>query len=578
MASQNEKPQVTIEALREIAKAHGFTMRPQDEPGYLRIAQAAQASVEFVEQMDDYIEPSLLRDLDVDRRTYTVPSPSGNPLNAWSHRTFIKLPTATDGSPSGLLAGRTVAIKDNTPVAGVPQTNGTQPLPPNTTFAAPALDAPVVSRVLAAGAAVTGTSTCENYCLSAMSCTSATGPVQNPWRAGRSAGGSSGGSAALVAVNFMKKVKGQRKGFPDVDVEGLGEGVDMATGADQGGSIRVPAAYCGVYGLKPTHGLVPYTGLASLTPLLDHCGPIASSVRDTALLLSVLAGSDGMDPRMTPETPLRAAVPQYHALLDAAIAARQAAGTWTPTSAARGLRVGILKEGFETAGLDTAVADAVRSAAARFARLGAAAVDPVSVPAHQHAPHVFTAATRAYIPDHLLLGLGAATSPSLPFPFPCASPRRPLDQTWYDTMTAANPLVPGALLSGAYVRSAYPERARDGAARAVRGLRAAYEDALARYDVLVLPATPTAAPAHWDEESGDVADKAEFLVSNTLNTLPFNVTGLPGFVIPVGWISVGDDGARLPVAMQIVGKRWDEQTLFLAAAAWEVGGMGLDGE
>lgn len=99
-----------------------------------------------------------------------------------------------------------------------------------------------------------------------------------------------------------------------------------------------------MYGLKPTHGLVPYTGLASLHPLLDHAGPIAGSVRDTALLLSALAGYDGLDDaHMTPETPLRAHVPQYHERLDAAVAERRGAGSWTRSGAARGLRVGVLR-------------------------------------------------------------------------------------------------------------------------------------------------------------------------------------------------------------------------------------------
>ncbi|KAI1770521.1 amidase signature enzyme [Hypoxylon cercidicola] len=577
MVSEQEKGQASIEALREIAKVHGFSMRPQDEPGYLGIVRAAQESVEYVEQIKDYVDPGLICDRNVGDRTYTLPSPSENPLNAWSHRTYIKAQSTADNT--GLLVGRTVAIKDNVSIAGVPMTCGTQPfhLCKDKPAPIPEIDAPIVSRVLEAGATITGTSTCENYCVSAMSSTSATGPVENPWLRGYSTGGSSSGSAALIAVNFIKNRR-RSSGLP-VELERLGEGVDLAIGGDQGGSIRIPAAYCGIYGLKPTHGLVPYTGIGSLLPFLDHCGPMASSVRDTATLLSVLAGYDGFDPRMTPETPLRAAAPQYHALLDEQIAARTAAGTWTHHAAARGLRVGVLKEAFEIAGLDTEVASVVRKAASRFTALGASVAE-VSVPLHRAAPHIFTAATRAYMADSLLFGKGSSTSPSPAFPFLGAAAPAP-DQAWYETMTASNPLVVAVLLSSEFLQARYPETARRKAVRHVHELRAAYDEILQRVDVLIMPATPTVAPRHAAADMG-IGEKADFLLSNILNTVPFNVTGHPGLVMPVGWGRVGDgDGntaAKLPVGMQIVGKRWDEETVFLAAAAWEVGGLGLNDE
>ncbi|KAI0112304.1 amidase signature enzyme [Hypoxylon sp. NC0597] len=580
MTSPRDNGQASIETLRKIAKAHGFLMRPQDESGYLAIVRAAQESVEFVDRMTDFIDPRLNPDVGAPvrvTRTYTLPSPSENPLNAWSYRTNIKAPNITEST--GLLAGKTIAIKDNMSIAGVPMTCGTQPfhLSKDVPAPIPAVDTPIVSRVLEAGAVITGTSTCENYCMSAMSCTSATGPVDNPWLRGHSSGGSSSGSATLIAINVAAKWH-ESRGLP---VEHLGEGVDLAIGGDQGGSIRVPAAYCGIYGLKPTHGLVPYTGVASLFPMIDHCGPMASSVRDTAVLLSVLAGYDGFDPRMTPEAPLRTVVPQYHTLLDEQIAARTTAGTWTPTAAARGLRIGILKEAFEIAGLHDDVASIIRKAASRFTTLGATVAE-ISVPLHLAAPHIFTAATRAYMADTLLYRQGSSTSSSLSFPFP-SSPARAPDQNWYDVMTVSNPLVIGALLSSEFLRdrSRYPESVRDKAVRHVHELRAAYDRALRDFDVLIMPATPTVAPRHMPTDLG-IGEKAEFLLANTVNTMPFNITGHPGLVIPAGWGHVeagdGDKKAKLPVGMQIVGKRFGEQTIFLAAAAWEVGGLGLDQE
>ena len=139
----------------------------------------------------------------------------------------------------------------------------------------PTRDATVVTRMLAAGATITGKAVCEDLCFSGGSHTSRTGPVRNPWDATRSAGGSSSGSAALVAAGV----------------------VDLATGGDQGGSVRIPSAYSGTVGHKPTHGLVPYTGAFPIEQTIDHVGPITRTVADAALVLDVIAGPDGLDPR-----------------------------------------------------------------------------------------------------------------------------------------------------------------------------------------------------------------------------------------------------------------------------------------
>jgi len=169
----------------------------------------------------------------------------------------------------------------------------------------PAFDASVVSRILDAGEEIAGKAVCEYYCVSGTSSTSATRPVHNPLKRGYSAGGSSSGNAALVAA---------------------GE-VDMALGGDQPGSIRIPASYCGTYGMKETFGLVPYTGACSLETTIDHCGPITSTVADNALLLEVLAGPDGLDSRQNGVKTSR-----YAKALENDV---------------RGLRIGVVKEGFD---------------------------------------------------------------------------------------------------------------------------------------------------------------------------------------------------------------------------------------
>ena len=157
------------------------------------------------------------------------PDPQHNRHNAWYRKTAIK------GAPDGKLRGKRIAIKDNVMVAGVPMMNGASTLEGYV----PDFDATIVTRMLDAGGEIVGKTHCEYFCLSGGSHTNATGPVHNPWKMGYSAGGSSSGSAVVVA---------------------LGE-ADMAIGGDQGGSIRMPASFSGIYGMKPTWGLVPYTGI-----------------------------------------------------------------------------------------------------------------------------------------------------------------------------------------------------------------------------------------------------------------------------------------------------------------------------
>src|ERR1700729_2181083 len=179
--------------------------------------------------------------------------------------------TTVEGAANDKLKGKTVVIKDNICLAGVPMMNGASTMEGYV----PDVDATVTARILDAGGTIVGKSVCEYFCFSGGSHTSSTGPVHNAHKMGYSAGGSSSGSATLVA---------------------LGE-VDMALGGDQGGSIRMPSAFCGTYGMKPTHGLVPYTGIMPIEIYVDHTGPITANVADNALLLEVLAGPDGYDPR-----------------------------------------------------------------------------------------------------------------------------------------------------------------------------------------------------------------------------------------------------------------------------------------
>jgi len=252
----------TNDDLAEIAGRYRLGLDAGDVEAFRQIITGALTSSDAVERMYQEHAPKM------PDRSYQWPAEAGNELGAWYVTTELR---AGDGP----LAGRRVAIKDNIEVAGLPMMNGSATVE----GFIPRRDATVVTRVLDAGGTITGKSVCEDLGFSGGSHTSRTGPARLPWDRTRSAGGSSSGSAALVAAGH----------------------VDLALGGDQGGSVRIPSAFCGTAGHKPTHGLVPYTGAFPIEDTIDHLGPITRNVHDAALLLTVLAGRDGLDPRQRAE-------------------------------------------------------------------------------------------------------------------------------------------------------------------------------------------------------------------------------------------------------------------------------------
>ena len=250
----------TLDQLRSVAEDLGMHMGDEELKSYDALMQANYAAYEAVDAMPDYV-PAVK----YPRTPGYRPEGEENKYNAWYVKTEIK------GAPSGKLAGKTIALKDNICLAGVPMMNGASTLEGYM----PDTDATIVTRMLDAGGTIVGKVHCEYFCFSGGSHTCAAGPVHNPHKMGYSAGGSSSGSAVVVAT---------------------GE-ADMAIGGDQGGSIRIPAAFSGIYGMKATYGLVPYTGVMPIELTIDHTGPMTANVRDNALLLEVLAGADGLDPR-----------------------------------------------------------------------------------------------------------------------------------------------------------------------------------------------------------------------------------------------------------------------------------------
>ncbi|KAK7418771.1 hypothetical protein QQX98_003789 [Neonectria punicea] len=546
-----------VKDLRRLANQIGFDIPDdQDADDYLLLLRSLESVMQFIKDSPDYIPASLKPYPVVETRTYWKPDPADNPLNAWSHRCNFQSNACTNN----LLNERTIVIKDNISVGGLPTTLGTFPQMVSRTGSFPIspIDATVVSRILAAGAIIKGSSTCESFCASPLSFTSATGPVHNPLLHGYTAGGSSSGSCALVAASVL----------PSELRNSLGETSQLAIGSDQAGSVRIPACYNGIYGLKPTFGLVPYTGAASMTPMIDHLGPIASTLEDIAALLKVMAGWDGLDSRMTPESPLLDQVKDYPQIL--ADFRKQLATKQEPSQR---LRVGLLKESFAVAGVSPEVRKLVYQSATSFFEAAGAEVVQVSIPMHLDGPSIWTASTRLSMSEWLCQG---KPSGYLSYLAPHIQPTWPPTQEIYELLKSSNPAVVNIILSEKFANEKFGPVVEAKAHRKVLELRAAYDSAFEAIDVLITPCAPTIAMPHpkSNDERGNKATVLERLsvaVGVTNNTCPFNVTGHPAMSVPCGHLPVSGHEVKLPVGMQIVGKRWDDSSVILAAALFEEG-------
>ncbi|KAL1871332.1 hypothetical protein VTK73DRAFT_2086 [Phialemonium thermophilum] len=562
--SDGSSSSFTAEDLKELAAELNFEITSNgDLQDYVRLLWSFEAVAKQVETGSDYICPPLRpRPLSTSRR-YWKPSRANNPLNAWRHRCDLKA-----ASPiSDLLKARTVAIKDSISVAGLPTTLGAAPLlfSQDGEFPLSEIDATVVSRLLDSGAAIKGTSTCECFCASPLSCTAATGPVHNPRLCGYTAGGSSSGSCALVAAHWLASGGGSGSG----DAQ-LGETVELAIGTDQAGSVRIPASYNGLYGLKPTFGLIPYTGAASMVAMIDHLGLIAHRLGDIAALLESVAGYDGLDPRMSPESPLVGQVKPYSRLL--ADFGRQVVAR-APQSG-RGWKIGLLTESFDVAGVAAEVRDTVRGSARRFFEAVGATVLEVSIPQHLEGPILWTAATRPSMSRWLYQGRSSGHLQFLPAHL---QTRWPLSQPIYEALNSANPALTNILLSERFAERFLPAGIEAKAHRKVFELRDAYDRALEQVDVLITPCAPTLAmphpgTPHHQANGPSVMDRLNPAIGLTSNTCPFNVTGHPAMNVPCGFASRPErPDIPLPIGMQIIGRRWSDEQVLNAAALFEKG-------
>ncbi len=493
----------TAEELKLSARALHFELSDTDLEMFASFMVPMAADYQLVESMADPRLP-----VRYPRGEGYRPGADENTLNAWYWKCAIP------GAESGKLAGKRVVVKDNVCVAGLPMMNGSKVWE----GFIPEQDATVVSRVLAAGGEILGKAVCGNFCFSGGSHTSATGPVQNPHNPAHMSGGSSSGCAALIVAGEC----------------------DMAIGGDQGGSIRMPSSFSGCYGIKPTYGLVPYTGAFPIEQGVDHLGPMAGSAADCALLLEVLAGyDDGLDPRQDP----RLTPKSYGAAL---------------TGDAKGIRVGIVQEGFGTAVSETDVDEMVRTAAGRLREAGAS-VGEVSVPVHAQATSIMLASmlegTLATFTD--FSGVGPN-----PKGYAFTDAVRYYHQVRKDRAADMPVTVKTVLLFAHAMRERYGVYYSAKAQNLLRGVRAAYDAALSDHDVLVMPTTPMKAlpipgPNPTPEE---VMSTALPMIGNTA---PFDGTGHPSMSVPAGM----SDG--LPVGMMITGRRGEDDVVLRVGHAFE---------
>ena len=490
----------TFTQLKEITLELGMHLSDEQIKEFLDNMQGSLDAYDVVDSLPDYLPPVLYP-----RTSGSRPTDEENPLNAWYIKTEVR------GAPKGPLLGKTVALKDNVCLAGVPMMNGASTLKGYT----PDVDATVVTRLLDAGATISGKAHCEYYCFSGGSHTNATGPVHNPFKRGYSAGGSSSGSAALVA----------------------GEYVDMAIGGDQGGSIRMPASYSGCYGMKPTHGLVPYTGIMPIESTIDHTGPMTQNVADNALMLEVIAGPDGLDPR------------QYDVVTDTYTRAVRAGVS--------GLKIGVVKEGFGHANSEADVDQKVR-AAANILRDCGASVDEISVPWHLKGLAIWTPIASEGATNQMMHGNGMGTGWEGMY----TTSLLDYHSNWRGRADELSDTLKITMFVGQYFLKHHRGHYYAKAQNLSRQLREEYNKVLASYDLLLMPTTPMKATPIPQRSEG-LAVWTQRAFEMLVNTAPFDITGHPAMSVPCGM----SDG--LPVGMMLVGRRYEESTIYRAAGAFE---------
>ncbi|KAF2729602.1 amidase [Polyplosphaeria fusca] len=517
---------VTSAVFEDVCKSLDVATKDEEKEDYRKLLAVFHESAEELMAMPDYEPETDLKRFP--RINVHFPEKKDNEYGAWAWKVHLEdtAPTSQDG----LLKGRTITLKDNIAVKDVPMLLGTAFVKDYV----PKLDATVVTRVLEAGGIIPGKAVCENLCHSATSHSAPTGAVENPRAKGYSSGGSSSGCGVLVA---------------------LGE-VDMAIGADQGGSVRIPACNCGLVGFKPTFGLIPYTGCGSNEPTNDHLGPMTRNVLDNALLLQAIAGTDNIDDRSFAAPP-PSSIPHYRQNLLALASPRDLSS----------IRIGIITESLAGGVLDPRVKTTFLAAASGLRSLGAT-VEQVSIPMHKKGPAIWTGVSK--IGGYLNKTSGAFGRRGHQM-WDLNSLMHPLKQDNWDNAYVSTKNI---YFNGKYAETAFPFLLAK-ATNLSRRLRDAYDQALEKYDILITPTLPYIATSHAAAGATPLEQIAK-QVGLTSNTCQFNQTGHPALTLPVGLLEIQEgplagSGTKLPVGLQIVGRWWAEETVLRVAYAWELG-------
>jgi amidase len=439
------------------------------------------------------------------------PQAEDDPLNA-----FIRC-CRVEGADAGPLANRTVAVKDNIAVAGIPMTEGSH-FPPFV----PTDDAVVVERVLDAGGTIVGTLNMDELGGGATGVMSAFGPARNPIDPTRTAGGSSGGAGAAVGSGA----------------------VDMALAVDQGGSGRIPAAFCGLVAIKATHGLVPSFGVGHIDHTIDYVTPVARSVRQAALLLSAIAGDDWRDSQW-----VRGPIPVDDYLCDA-------------EADLAGIRVGLIEESINGVSLDADVRAGFERATQALAAAGAR-VETMSLP-------TWSTGFATYMPfvAHLIanmirsegVGYGHLGYIDVERLHAFAVARR-------TESLNLNPYVKSWLLADRFLHDRHLNVSFGILQNQRLLLRRRVSEALQEFDLLVTPTVPMVAPKLFDHEPSIDELLAHTPADVAYNTAPLNLTGHPAISVPTGRPATGE----LPTALQIIAPHFSERLALRAAFALESG-------
>ncbi|HXF56948.1 MAG TPA: Asp-tRNA(Asn)/Glu-tRNA(Gln) amidotransferase subunit GatA [Actinomycetota bacterium] len=404
-------------------------------------------------------------------------------------------------------AGIPLAVKDVLTTRGIRTTAGSRILEPYV----PPYDCTPWARLKEQGSVLVGKTNCDEFAMGSSNENSAFGPVYNPWDLERVPGGSSGGSAAAVAA---------------------GE-VVWALGTDTGGSVRQPAALCGVVGLKPTYGRISRYGLIAFASSLDHVGTFTRTVRDAALLLSAVAGHDPLDATSLPDPPR-----DYGAALERGV---------------EGLRVGLLEGWLAAEGIQPAVREAVREAARRLAGLGA-------VVEEAELPHAAFALSAYYILAPAECSSNLARYDGVRYGYRWEGARDVVEMNMRTRGAGFGDEVKRRIMLGTYALSAGYYEAYYGQAQKVRTLVIRdYERAFERFDLLVGPTSPTTA-----FRIGEKAQDPLAMYLSDIFTIPANLAGVPAISIPCGL-----DEQGLPIGVQLMGRLQDEETVLRGAFALE---------